>query len=413
MKTDICIIGAGPAGLFAAIFAAQTGAKVIVVERNTTACRKLLRTGRSRCNLTHTGSVDDFIRSYAQFGRFLKHSMHEFCADDLREYFADHDLKTKTENNGCVFPVTDRATDVATVLIDHAKSLSVKFLYGKEVKAIEKQNTGFITTAGPEKVSSRSVIIAAGGCTWPVTGSTGDGYKFAKSFEHKIIQPRASLAPLITLETWPTKLAGIGLAEVVIKTKIRNRKIASDGALMFTRNGIGGPAVFELSRFITDSLPARKDPIKINIDLLPQIQTDQLDKEVIGLCREHPQKDIAGALGKLFPKSLTQQICIQLFGSKNIQAGSIQKDQRKKIVQIVKQLPLSIIDTCPIDQATVTRGGVATDQIDPATMQSKLCDGLYFAGEIINVDGPCGGYNLQIAFSTGRLAGISAAKNLS
>lgn len=411
MKTDICIIGAGPAGIFAAIFAAQTGAKVIVVERNTSPCRKLLRTGRSRCNLTHTGSVDDFIRSYAQFGRFLKHSMHEFCADDLREYFTDHGLKTKIENNGCVFPVTDRATDVAAVLIDHAKSLSVKFLYGKEVQTIQKQNTGFITTAGPEKISSNAVIIAAGGVTWPVTGSTGDGYKFAKSFDHKIIEPRASLASLITLETWPQKLAGIGLPEVVIKTKINNRKISSAGAIMFTRTGIGGPAVFELSRFITDFLPAHKDPIKIDIDLLPKIQIDQLDKEVIDLCKKHPKKDIAGAMAKFFPKSLTQQICIQLFGSKTIQAGSIQKDQRKKIVQSIKKLPLSIVETCPIDQATVTRGGVCTTGIDPLSMQSKLCDGLYFAGEIINADGPCGGYNLQIAFSTGRLAGISAAKN--
>jgi len=412
MKTAVCIIGAGSAGLFASIFSSQAGAKTLVVERNTTACRKLLRTGRTRCNLTHTGSVEDFIMLYGPFGRFLRHSLYEFSADDLRQYFAQQGLQTKVEKDGCIFPITDRASDVAGVLIDHARKVSVRFLYGREVQSIERNQDGFVVLADKEKISAQRVIIATGGVTWPFTGSTGDGYKFAKAFGHTVVEPKASLAPLVTAETWPGQLSGVGIPDVVIKAKVGNHRICASGPMLFTGNGIGGPAVLELSRLVTDFLPDYTNPIKVTIDMLPEYEVEQLDREVISLCSQHPGKDLAGVLARFLPKALTLNLCEQINPSVTILAGKLQKSQRKGLVKMLKQFPLSIVATCPIAEATVTRGGICTNEINPKTMESRLCPGLFFAGEVINTDGPCGGFNLQIAFSTGHLAGKMATKGL-
>ena len=420
MKTGICIIGAGPAGLFAAIFAAQSGlrraqssrAKTLIVERNPSAARKLLRTGRTRCNLTHTGTVQDFLKAYGCSGRFLRHSLHEFSADDLRQYFAQHGLRTRVEKDGCVFPATDRATDVARVLIEHAQKLSVLFLYGRRVYNIQKNTDRFTVTTDKDRITASAVIIATGGVTWPFTGSTGDGYKFARALGHTIVEPKAALCPLLTAETWPCNLQGVGIPDVAIKTKIADHKISVRGPLMFTGNGIGGPAVFDLSRLITDYLPNYDNPLRVTIDLLPQYDSAHLDKEIIETCSQHPKKTLTAVLSQFVPKSLAIDLCEHINASQTILAAQLQKNQRRQLVQSLKALPLSIVATAPIAEATITHGGVSTAEIDSKTMESKVCKGLYFAGEVMDVDGPCGGFNLQIAFSTARLAALSAAKNI-
>jgi predicted Rossmann fold flavoprotein len=413
MKTDICIIGAGPAGLFAAITGAQAGAQTLVVERNTSSARKLLRTGRTRCNLTHTGSVQDFLKAYGASARFLRHCLYEFSGDDLRKYFAARGLKTKVEKGGCVFPVTDRATDVARVLLDHAKELSVRFMYGRRVGSIQKESERFIVSTDKDRISAKAVIIATGGATWPFTGSTGDGYEFAESLGHMTVPPKAALCPLLTAEKWTRELQGVGITDVIIKTKIDSRKINVRGPLMFTAGGIGGPAVFDLSRLITEHLPNYDNPIHVTIDLLPQYDSAALDKEIIETCARHAKRTLAAVATKFVPKSLADQLCMLLNPSQSLLANQLTKTQRRKLVELLKALPLSVVDTAPIEEATVTHGGIDTAEIDPKTMESRLCKGLYFAGEVINVDGPCGGFNLQIAFSTGRLAGVCAAGMLS
>jgi predicted Rossmann fold flavoprotein len=394
----------------ASISSAKAGAKTAIIEANTSAGRKLLRTGRTRCNLTHIGSVEDFIKAYGSFGRFLRHCLYNFSSDDLRRYFAEHNLKTKVEEGDCVFPSTDRATDVVRVLVNDALKSLVRFLYGRRVQSIEKNENGFVLLADSEKVVAGAVIIATGGVTWPHTGSTGDGYKFAQALGHTIIEPKACLTRLVTTETWPGQLAGVGVESVVITAKLDNRKLRVSGPIMFTHDGIGGPAVFDLSRFITDFLPNAARPIKITVDMLPAYESRELDREMISLCTKNPQKELAGVLTRFLPHSLASNIAHKLNPSTTILAGQLQRHQRRQLVDTLKRLPLSVEATGPIAEATVTRGGVSISEINPRTMESKLCSGLFFAGEVINVDGPCGGFNLQIAFSTGHLAGKMAAE---
>jgi predicted Rossmann fold flavoprotein len=409
MKCDVCIIGAGPAGLMAAISAAECGAAVILIEQNSVAGKKLLATGRGRCNITHTGEIDDFVKAYGFCGRFLKHSLYEFSADELRKYLAEHNLAAKVEKDGCVFPITDRATDVNRVLIDHARRLNIRFVYGHKVQTIRKQTPCFVIATPKETVFAYSLVIATGGCSWPHTGSTGDGYNFAKHFGHKIVPPLPALVPLVTEETWLYELPGVGLPFVILSAKIADKKKSADGPMLFTHDGIGGPAVLDFSRLLADDLANPANPIETVVDIFPEKQAADLEKQIIDLCTEHPKKELAGVLQPLLPRALALAICRMLEPAQNILAGHLTKPKRRELVSLLKRLTIHIKAPHPIAEAIVTRGGVATDEIDPKTMQSKLCDSLFFAGEVMDVDGPCGGYNLQIAFSTGRLAGKSAA----
>ena len=410
MKTDVCIIGAGPAGMMAAISAAECGANVILLEQNSVAGKKLLATGRGRCNITHTGEIADFVKAYGPFGRFLKHSLYEFSADNLRQYFAEHNLATKIEKDGCVFPLTDRATDVNRVLLDHARRLNVRFVYGRRVETIRKQVPTFAIATAHETVFAYSLVVATGGCSWPHTGSTGDGYAFARHFGHTITKPLPALVPLTIVETWSHELPGVGLPQVILSAKPVDKRITVGGPMLFTHDGIGGPAVLDFSRLLADDLAHASKPIETVIDIFPQRQSADLDTQIIELCAAHPKKELAGVLQPILPRALALATCKILEPSANLLAGQLTKPKRRQLVLMLKALTLHIKAAHPIAEAIVTRGGVATDEIDPKTMQSKICSSLFFAGEVMDVDGPCGGYNLQIAFSTGRLAGISAAK---
>jgi predicted Rossmann fold flavoprotein len=411
MKFDVCIIGAGPAGLTAALCAARAGAKTAVMEAGATAGRKLLKTGRSRCNLTHTGSVNDFVKAYGFCGRFLRHSLHVFSSEDVRKFFADNGLETKVEKAGCVFPITDRAAEVKRILVDNVRRLGVKFFYGKKVESIRKTVEGFLIEPCNVRIITSAVIIATGGVSWPHTGSTGDGYELAKLFGHTIVEPKSALAGLITAETWPVTLQGVGVKEVSLTAKVGEKKISSRGPMMFTDDGIGGPAVFDLSRLITEALSKSSKPIKVAVDMMPEKSAKELDELIIQRCSSWGKKELAGALTGLFPRAIALNVCERLEPSRNILASQLRKDQRRKLIKLIKSSTLAIKSIRPIAEATITKGGVLTNEINSKTMESKLRSGLFFAGEVMDVDGPCGGYNLQIAWSTGALAGKSAAAN--
>ena len=403
MKTDVCIIGAGPAGLMSAISAAQNKATVVVIEKNQAPGKKLLLTGGGRCNLTHTGSVDDFVRTYGKSGRFLRHCLHEFSPDATCEFFSQIGIATKVDEAGCVFPVSERAGDVRDALLSQCHKLGVQFIFGRGVQEIQKVRSEYTIFAGGEIASAPKVIIAAGGASYPATGSTGDGYKLAKSLRHTIIEPRPALVPLVSTEKWCAELAGISRDNVTISAMIDKKKISVSGPMIFTHDGISGPAVLDFSRLIVDCLPAPK-PVEVTIDIVPSMNEAQLEEYLMGQLSQYSKKIIANVLFELAPKKLGGLIC-DLAGITETNASQLKKEQRRKVIQLLKKLPIPIVATKPIDEATVTNGGVSTAGIDPTTMQSKVCPGLFFAGEVIDVDGPCGGYNLQIAWSTGALAG--------
>jgi len=410
MDFKVYIIGAGPAGLFAAISSARAGAKTVIIEKNTTVGKKLLLTGGGRCNLTHTGAIEDFVRAYGRAGRFLQHCLYEFSPEKTKKFFADLGLRTQVQPDGCVFPVSQRAGEVRDVLVRECERVNVNILYGRRVEKIEKKSSQFIVRCSGESICAHAVIIATGGLSRPGTGSRGDGYRFARDLGHTVIQPRPALVPLVTKEKWVEGLAGMAVDCVRIRAKADKKKVDTAGAMIFTQDGIGGPAAQDLSRFLTDYLPAEKDPIAILVDLLPGKPEQDLERRLFEEFARHPRKTVTIVLSGFLPRRLAEVLNREFGFNGDIIGGQLKRNDRTRLLKVLKGFPLSVVGTRPIEEATVTRGGVSTNEINPKTMQSKICPGLFFAGEVIDVDGPCGGYNLQICWSTAVLAGCSSTE---
>ena len=408
MDYDVCIIGAGPAGMMAAIAVGQEGVSVCVLEKNSNAGRKLLVTGGGRCNLTHAGSIDDFVRDCHPYSNTLKPAFYTFSPEDTLRFFHQQGLKTYANKNGSVFPESERAGDVCRILVDQMSRCDTVVHYAQQVRSVEKKDDGFTIIAGKNRFSCRALIVATGGKSWPQTGSTGEGYEIAKSIGHTIVSPIGILCPMVTHEVWVRNLQGLSLPKVAIRMKIRSKVKVFTGEMVFTADGIGGPVVFHVSR-VTVELLNQQEGVPVTIDFWPTGQRDELSSLLIKRCASHPQKEIAGLLCEWFPRRLSAFLQTCACGSQAVLACAFQRSQRQKLVEAIKATPLTLIRSGPLEKATVTRGGVQRKEVDSKTMQSRLCHGLFFAGEVIDVDGPCGGYNLQIAFSTGFLAGKSAA----
>jgi len=409
METEICIIGAGPAGLMAAIFAAEAGARTVVVEANTSPGRKLLLTGGGRCNLTHQASPQELVRAFGAKGKFLSFALYQFSPQDVQEFFAGLGLRMQVEKDGCVFPASGRAGDVRDALVERARSLGVTFLYGRRIGGVAKESSSFVISAGAEQISAGKLIVSTGGLSWPQTGCTGDGYSFARQLGHTIVEPRGALVPLVTREDWPGQLAGTAVEEVKISAHIGNKKLTAAGAMIFTDDGIGGPAVLDMSRYLTDYLSGGT-PVGVTLDLTPHIEQARIEAQITERIAANPKKKVTSILAEFVPKRLATLLCRQGGCDDELPAGQLKKDVRKKLAGMLKALPLSIVRTRPITEATVTRGGVSIAEVEPKTMESKLCPDLFFAGEVLDVDGPCGGYNLQACWSTAALAGSSARR---
>jgi hypothetical protein len=294
----------------------------------------------------------------------------------------------------------------------------VHLYFGKSVKRLVREEDFFAVHTADEIIFAKKVIIATGGLSWPQTGSTGDGYRFARQLGHRIIEPRASLVPLVTRESWPGELAGASLKDVKLFAVVEGRKVVTAGPMIFTDDGIGGPAVLDLSRFLTDYLPNEKNPtcrtspIEIYIDVVPAVSEAEFDKQIRERIAANPKKMVAGILAFFVPKRVAITLSKQFDFDAGLSGSAFKKDMRKKLVQVLKAVPLSVVSTRPLNEAIVTRGGVSIEQIQSKTMESKIVKGLFFAGEVIDVDGPCGGFNLQMCWSTGALAGCCAAKDM-
>lgn len=406
MKTKVIVIGGGPAGMMAAATAAGRGLDVTLLEKNSKTGRKLLITGKGRCNITNYCDNDDFISNIVTNKRFMYSAINAFSTYDAVAFFEHLGVSTKVERGNRVFPVSDKAKDVADAMYNYCISSGVHIV-NSEVKSVSKPGDKFLLTTTAGDLSCDKLIIATGGKSYPLTGSTGDGYKFAKMLGHTVVGITPSLVPLVSDLKYLDKLSGLSLRNIAFKVIDNNsqKEIYSDfGEMLFTHFGISGPVVLSASAHMKDMSDMR---YSCYIDLKPALDNNTLDKRLIKDFSKFINKDIYNSLSDLLPKSLIP-VVLDICGiDPHTKCNSITTQMRSDIVNTLKNFEVKIKAFRPISEAVVTCGGVACLQIDPKTMQSKIIDSLYFAGEVIDVDAYTGGFNLQIAYSTGYLAGMS------
>ena len=413
MKTSLLVIGGGAAGLMAAGTAGASGVETVVLERNDRPARKVLITGKGRCNVTNNCStLDELIRNIPRNGRFLYGAFSRFMPADVMEFFESRGVELKTERGNRVFPVSDKAVEIVDALTAFAGRYA-DIVKGRAVKLLTKDGkvTGVETQDG-ETIYADKIIIATGGLSYPGTGSTGDGYKLAEQAGHKVTELSPSLVPLEIHEGFCSELMGLSLRNVSIKvtdTK-KNKEIYSDfGEMLFTHFGVSGPLILSASAHMRDMESGR---YKISIDLKPALTLEQLDARILRDFSENTNRNFINALNSLLPKKLVPVIVRLSKIGLSTKVNQVTREQRRALAELLKNLTVTVTDFRPVEEAIITSGGVDVSQINPKTMESKLVKGLYFAGEIIDADAYTGGFNLQIAFSTGRLAGISAAESM-
>lgn len=405
----VIVAGGGAAGLIAAGTAAKYADKVILIEKNDILGKKLLITGKGRCNITNIAEIEDMIRQYPTNAKFLYSALYSFTNEDIIALIESFGVKTKVERGGRVFPVSDKAADVVKALSKYALGEKTVLVHArvKELLMHDGHIEGVATDKGIFK--GDSVIIATGGKSYPKTGSDGDGYRLAKSAGHTIVPVKPSLVPVVTEEAWVKDLMGLSLKNVSLTAyNSKNKKVYSDfGEMLFTHFGISGPIVLSMSSRLKN---IEKERYRAEIDLKPALGEDKLSERILRDFAKFNKKHIVNSMDELLPKALIPVI-IELSGvDAHKTANSLTKEERLALVHTIKHLNITVKSLRPIEEAIVTSGGVKTSEINPSTMESKLVKGLYFAGEVIDVDGYTGGYNLQAAFSTGYAAGMSAAE---
>lgn len=407
MNKKIVVIGGGAAGMIAAGISAKRGNEVHLFEKNKILGKKIYITGKGRCNLTNSGDIQNFIDNIPSNPFFLYSSFYNFSNIDTIEFFKNLGVETKIERGGRVFPVSDKSEDIINALVCFLKNNKVNIHLEEPVNNILIEDTKVVGISSKinEKFYCDKVIIATGGLSYPVTGSTGDGYRFAKDAGHKITNLSPSLVPLKIKENWCSQLQGLSLKNVGISIKDNTKVIYKDfGELLFTHYGVSGPIILSASRNIINKI---KNNLTITIDLKPALDEKTLDNRILRDFTKNKNKEFKNSLDELLPQKLIPVVIILSNISAVKKVNEITKDERKNICKLIKNLSLSINGTRGYNEAVITMGGINTDEIDPSTMESKFINDLFFAGEIIDVDAYTGGYNLQIAFSTGYTAGIN------
>ncbi|MBR3760284.1 MAG: NAD(P)/FAD-dependent oxidoreductase [Ruminococcus sp.] len=396
--TDVIIIGGGAAGCMAAVHAARFGKSVIVFEKNERIGRKLRITGKGRCNVTNNSSMEEHMKNIPVNPRFLYSSYSSFCAEETMAFFEELGVPLKTERGNRVFPVSDKADDVADALDREMKKLGVKLIHKRVSGLVIEDGKCCGVIAGKEEFRSESVLIACGGKSYPNTGSNGDGYLLAESAGHMITDIKPSLVPLVSPDKYCAEMMGLSLRNVTLKLFDREKLIYSElGEMLFTHFGVSGPLVLSASSHIRDMQPNR---YTLKIDLKPGLTAEQLDMRIQRDFSENLNRDFANGIRKLLPAKLIP-VVVRLSGIPAEQkVNGITREQRRKLGELIKDFPVRISAFRPVDEAIITSGGVSVREINPKTMESKLVSGLFFAGEVIDVDAYTGGFNLQIAFST-------------
>ena len=414
----VIIIGGGPAGMISAISSARNGNKVILLEKNKSLGKKLLITGKGRCNITSSLDINDFIKNIPGNGKFLYSSFQNFTNTDIINLIESNGIKVKNERGNRVFPVTDKAQDVLNCFIKEIKKYkNIEIRYNSQVKEIllkelNSEVYGVKLISG-EKIEADKIILATGGKSYPVTGSSGDGYELAQKCGHTIEKIRGSLVPLVADKRICQNMQGLSLRNVKIQLIDieKNKKIYEDfGEMLFTHFGVSGPTILSSSahllRYKNIDKLLKENKIKLCIDLKPALSEEELNKRILRDFEEYKNKEYKNSLDKLLPKKMINIIIELSQINPYKKVNEITKEERMKLVKILKGLEITITGFRPVEEAIVTAGGVSVKEINPKTMESKIVKGLYFAGEIIDVDAYTGGFNLQIAYSTGYTAGL-------
>lgn len=406
----IIVVGAGAAGMLAAIYAARNGHEVLLLEKNDKAGKKLYITGKGRCNITNACEMEDLFKNVMSNPKFLYGAFYGYSNYDVIDFFEQLGLKTKIERGGRVFPESDKSSDVIGALLKELKRLKVDIRYQCEVEEILTENAaakGVLIKKTGERLSADKVIVATGGLSYPSTGSTGDGYRFAKSMGHSVTKLNPSLVPVNIKEIELVKeLQGLSLKNIEITVTGDNKVIYSDfGELLFTHFGVSGPVILSASSYLVPH--AGKKDLVLTIDLKPALTKEQLDARILRDFDEFKNKQYKNALDQLLPRKMIQVIIALSKIDPEKKVNLITKEERKQLVDTLKGMTLHIDRLRDYNEAVITKGGIAVKEINPSTMESKFISGVYYIGEVLDLDALTGGFNLQIAWSTAYLAGNS------
>ena len=406
-KPDVVVIGGGAGGMMAALQAAWSGSSVVLLEKNEKLGKKIYITGKGRCNVTNACDAEDFFKQVPRNRKFLNAAVRQFSYEDLTSLLSMLGTETKVERGQRVFPVSDKASDVTRALARGMKDAGVTVALNTGAKSVRKTNDGFeVDLQQGGTIPCGAVVIATGGVSYPSTGSTGDGYAFAKENGHTVTPLSGSLVGLTIDEKWPKLLMGLSLKNVRVSAQMGKKKIYDEqGEMLFTHFGVSGPLIIELSSHMPEDFSA----VNVTLDMKPALSSEQIDQRLQREFQENVRRQLSSVLVNLMPARMGP-VFAQLCGLVPEQPiNQITREQRLEIGRMLKALPLNVNGTRPIEEAIVTRGGVEVKEILPGTMMSRKQEGLFFAGEVLDVDAHTGGFNLQIAFSTGALAGKSAA----
>ena len=408
---DVIVVGAGPAGLLAAGRAAEMGGKVLVLEKMRREGRKLLITGKGRCNITNNAPISDFIRHVNPNGRFLKNAFSQFYSKNIIDLLQKYGVETTLERGGRYFPASNKSVDVLRALLSWVNEQKVEIRCGYRVeKLIVENNVIQGIQANGQKLMTEHIILATGGKSYPATGSNGEGYELARQAGHTIEKVRPALVPLETADGIAQKLQGLNLKNVLAVVWVNGKKMGEDfGEMIFTHFGLSGPIILTLSRIVVDALH-NNNKVEITVDLKPALDEQKLDKRLLRDLNEHGKKKVGNVFRYWLPGSMIP-VFIDLVGlDPEKECHQVSSKERKQIRYLLKNMRFRITNHRSFTEAIITAGGVSTKEIASKSMESKLVTGLYFAGEIIDLDAETGGYNLQIAYSTGWLAGNSCMK---
>ncbi len=408
-NSTVLVVGGGAAGMMAAVTAARCGSNVHLFEKNDRLGKKLFITGKGRCNITNAADIEDLFCSVVTNPKFLYSGFYTFSNMQAVEFFEELGVKTKVERGGRVFPLSDHSSDVIQALAREMKNLGVTVSLNSEVKELigeEGKTTGVRLSDGRE-ISGDAVIVATGGISYPSTGSTGDGYRFARETGHKVTELLPSLVPMVVKESYAGELMGLSLRNISIRVTDGKKKLYEEfGEMLFTHYGVTGPVILSASSVVGKKLKERE--LTLHIDLKPALDEEQLDKRVLREFEANHNRLFRNSVDSLFPAKL-RPVMVELSGiPDDKKVNEITREERLNFVRLIKDFKMTLTGLRGYSEAIITKGGVSVKDIDPGTMESKKSSGLYFAGEVLDLDALTGGYNLQIAWSTGYLAGMNA-----